>query len=82
MTKMSKIVRTISGIAFPFTMIYGLYVIAHGHLTPGGGFQGGADPGDPGAHLEYGQRFRFAHVFLGDDGASSRNVIVGSANSA
>ena len=42
MTKMSKIVRTISGIAFPFAMIYGLYVIAHGHLTPGGGFQGGA----------------------------------------
>jgi multicomponent Na+:H+ antiporter subunit B len=27
---------------FPFTMVYGLYVIAHGHLTPGGGFQGGA----------------------------------------
>ena len=42
MTEMSKIVRTISGITFPFAMIYGLYVIAHGHLTPGGGFQGGA----------------------------------------
>jgi len=42
MTEMSKIVRTITGIAFPFAMIYGLYVIAHGHLTPGGGFQGGA----------------------------------------
>jgi multicomponent Na+:H+ antiporter subunit B len=42
MTEMSKIVRTISGIAFPFSMIFGLYVIAHGHLTPGGGFQGGA----------------------------------------
>jgi multicomponent Na+:H+ antiporter subunit B len=39
---MSKIVKTISGIAFPFITIYGLYVIAHGHLTPGGGFQGGA----------------------------------------
>jgi len=39
---MSKIVKTISSIAFPFVMIYGLYVIAHGHLTPGGGFQGGA----------------------------------------
>ena len=39
---MSKIVRTIAGITFPFTLIYGLYVIAHGHLTPGGGFQGGA----------------------------------------
>ena len=42
MTEMSKIVRTIASIAFPFAMIYGLYVIAHGHLTPGGGFQGGA----------------------------------------
>ena len=42
MAEMSKIVRTITGITFPFAMIYGLYVIAHGHLTPGGGFQGGA----------------------------------------
>jgi multicomponent Na+:H+ antiporter subunit B len=39
---MSKIVRTLSNITFPFIMIFGLYVIAHGHLTPGGGFQGGA----------------------------------------
>jgi multicomponent Na+:H+ antiporter subunit B len=39
---MSTIVRTITGIMFPFSMIYGLYIIAHGHLTPGGGFQGGA----------------------------------------
>jgi len=42
MSQMSKIVRTISNIIFPFVMIFGLYVIAHGHLTPGGGFQGGA----------------------------------------
>jgi multicomponent Na+:H+ antiporter subunit B len=39
---MSKIVRTVTSITFPLAMIYGLYVIAHGHLTPGGGFQGGA----------------------------------------
>ena len=39
---MSKIVKTIAGAAFPFAMIYGLYIIAHGHITPGGGFQGGA----------------------------------------
>lgn len=26
----------------PFVFIFGLYVIMHGHLTPGGGFQGGA----------------------------------------
>lgn len=42
MSGMSKIVKTITNIAIPFILIYGLYVIAHGHLTPGGGFQGGA----------------------------------------
>jgi len=42
MSGMSKIVKTISNITLPFILIYGLYVIAHGHLTPGGGFQGGA----------------------------------------
>lgn len=42
MNGMSKIVKTITSVAFPFVMIYGLYVVAHGHLTPGGGFQGGA----------------------------------------
>jgi len=42
MSEMSRIVRTLSNILFPLIMIFGLYVIAHGHLTPGGGFQGGA----------------------------------------
>ena len=42
MSGMSRIVKTISSVAFPFVLIYGLYIIAHGHLTPGGGFQGGA----------------------------------------
>ena len=42
MSGMSKIVKTIANVAFPLTLIYGLYIIAHGHLTPGGGFQGGA----------------------------------------
>jgi multicomponent Na+:H+ antiporter subunit B len=39
---MSKIVKTITSIILPFSTIFGLYIIAHGHLTPGGGFQGGA----------------------------------------
>jgi len=42
MMGMSRIVKTITSIVFPFIMIFGLYIIAHGHLTPGGGFQGGA----------------------------------------
>jgi multicomponent Na+:H+ antiporter subunit B len=39
---MSKIVRTVTNILFSFILIFGFYVIMHGHLTPGGGFQGGA----------------------------------------
>ncbi|PKK85410.1 MAG: sodium:proton antiporter [Thermoplasmata archaeon HGW-Thermoplasmata-1] len=42
MSEMSKITRTVASLAFPFILIFGLYVIIHGHLTPGGGFQGGA----------------------------------------
>ncbi|NLN06702.1 MAG: sodium:proton antiporter [Firmicutes bacterium] len=36
------IVRYISRIFLPFVQLYGLYVILHGHLSPGGGFSGGA----------------------------------------
>jgi multicomponent Na+:H+ antiporter subunit B len=39
---MSKIVRTISNQLIVLILIFGLYVILHGHVTPGGGFQGGA----------------------------------------
>lgn len=42
MSESSKIVKTIASITFPFILIFGLYIIMHGHLTPGGGFQGGA----------------------------------------
>ena len=40
--KMSKIVRTQANFLYPFILIFGFYIVAHGHLTPGGGFQGGA----------------------------------------
>ncbi|MCK4843415.1 MAG: sodium:proton antiporter [Dehalococcoidia bacterium] len=39
---MSKIVRTVANQLILFVLILGLYVIMHGHVTPGGGFQGGA----------------------------------------
>jgi multicomponent Na+:H+ antiporter subunit B len=35
------IIRTGSRILIPFMQLYGLYVFAHGHSSPGGGFQGG-----------------------------------------
>ncbi len=39
---MSVVVRTVTRILLPMVLIFGAYVIMHGHLTPGGGFQGGA----------------------------------------
>ncbi|RLF49335.1 MAG: sodium:proton antiporter [Thermoplasmata archaeon] len=39
---MSKIVRTVSNLLYFFILIFGFYIVMHGHLTPGGGFQGGA----------------------------------------
>ena len=35
------VIRTICRLAAPFVQIFGLYVIMHGHSSPGGGFQGG-----------------------------------------
>ena len=35
------ITRTVSRVLVPFIQIYALYVIMHGHHSPGGGFQGG-----------------------------------------
>jgi energy-converting hydrogenase B subunit I len=39
---LSKMVRTVANQLIVFILIFGLYVIAHGQVTPGGGFQGGA----------------------------------------
>lgn len=35
------IVKTMARLLTPFIVIYALYVIMHGHHSPGGGFQGG-----------------------------------------
>lgn len=35
------IIRTASRLVVPFAQLFALYVIAHGHHSPGGGFQGG-----------------------------------------
>lgn len=39
--KYNMIAMTVSGVVSPFIMLFGLYVIFHGHYSPGGGFQGG-----------------------------------------
>lgn len=35
------ITKTVVRIMVPFIQLYALYVLAHGHYSPGGGFQGG-----------------------------------------
>jgi len=37
----SEIIRVAGRILFPLIILLGVYVFVHGHLTPGGGFQGG-----------------------------------------
>lgn len=37
----SVIITTLCKLLAPFIQVYGLYVIVHGHSSPGGGFQGG-----------------------------------------
>jgi len=42
MKGMTDIVKTVTRIIVGVIFIYGIYIITHGHLTPGGGFAGGA----------------------------------------
>ena len=37
----SQIVTMVSRKLVPFILLFGLYLISYGHLSPGGGFQGG-----------------------------------------
>jgi multicomponent Na+:H+ antiporter subunit B len=37
----NRLLKTAVDILFPLIILFGFYIIIHGHLTPGGGFQGG-----------------------------------------
>ncbi len=42
MTKNSEIIARMTGLLYPFIILFGFYIILNGHKSPGGGFQGGA----------------------------------------
>ncbi len=68
---MSKIVRAVATIVVPFVFLYGLYLIIHGHLTPGGGFQGGAVIASGIALLFVAFNFEYVRGFLSEDSLSA-----------
>lgn len=37
----NQIIRSTARLMVPFIQLFGMYVIVHGHYSPGGGFQGG-----------------------------------------
>ena len=42
MNEHSTLLTKTLGFVFPFILIFGVYMISNGHVSPGGGFQGGA----------------------------------------
>jgi len=48
---MSLIVKTVTRLTVWLIMVYGIYVVLHGHLSPGGGFAGGVILALSGIHL-------------------------------
>lgn len=42
MQRHSELFAQTMGLVYPIIILYGFYIIFNGHLTPGGGFQGGA----------------------------------------
>jgi multicomponent Na+:H+ antiporter subunit B len=58
------IIRVASRFMVPFIQLFGFYVLAHGHYSPGGGFQGGVILGTSLILLAMAYNVRFAQQFL------------------
>jgi len=72
-TPSSLVLSTGCKFLFPFILLFGAYIFLHGHLTPGGGFQGGAIIASgfllmylsyPGRRIDKG-RFRITESIMG-----------------
>ena len=42
MNETSVIISKMTGLLYPFIVLFGIYIIVNGHNYPGGGFQGGS----------------------------------------
>lgn len=41
MNDQSQLIAQTMGVTYPFILLLGIYTVMNGHVTPGGGFQGG-----------------------------------------
>ena len=62
----STLLKIGTKVLFPLIILFGLYIIAHGHLSPGGGFQGGViiASGFLLMFLAYGDSYNLDHKVL------------------
>ncbi len=61
---MSLIVKTITRLTVGLILLYGIYIVSHGHVSPGGGFAGGVIIALSFIHLmlAYGKKEAFARL--------------------
>lgn len=86
--EMTLMVRTIVRSLLPIALVFGAYIVSYGHLTPGGGFQGGMIlvGGVMSFYLAYGydivRRFRDEELDLAEHIGAMLYVLVGLAGLA
>lgn len=83
---MSQVVRATARLLFPLLLVYGMYVILNGHLTPGGGFQGGVIAGSAfmlfavaSGHAKISSLYNEAKLSLGESMGSVAYVLIGAS---
>lgn len=67
------IIQTVCRLLTPFLQLFGLYVIAHGHYSPGGGFQGGCILGASFILLAIADDIDFAKKYMSEKMATTHS---------
>lgn len=86
---MSQVVKASTRLLFPLLLVYGIYVILNGHLTPGGGFQGGVIVGTAfmlfalaSGHSKISSLYNEAKLSLGESVGSISYLLIGASGIA
>ncbi len=74
---MSLIVKTVTRLVTGFILIFGLYILMYGHITPGGGFAGGViiSLAFILSLLAFGKTYTDEHALIGDRSIKVADVL-------